>query len=148
MFNFILKYYIHLNILTIGLAGLMGETNRVVKSVGPTPGSLANYITKRIQGEGKAIHSQNKYFSDTLNKIKNDLDSNDPVIALIAWSPMRMHYVNVVAVSDEDDIAILDTNNKFYYYTRSDYEELLDRRSYIPHNFCLDNYNLIRIYKT
>ena len=84
------------------------------------------------------------YFTSVLDKIKKDLDNYDPVIALLAFSPTSMHYVNIVAVSENDEIAILDTNNSLYYYSKDDFEDLMDCSSYIPHNFFLYNYNLIR----
>ena len=84
------------------------------------------------------------YFSSALDKIKKNLDNYDPVIALLAFSPTSMHYVNVVAVSENDEIAILDTDNSLYYYSKDDFEDLMDCSSYIPHNIFLYNYNLIR----
>lgn len=60
------------------------------------------------------------------------------------FCPTSMRYVNVVAVSDNDDVTILDTNNSLYYYSKDDFEDLMDCRSYIPHNIFLNNYNLIR----
>lgn len=137
-----------LHFLTFGISSIVAtlidktESDEQI-SVGPTPGSLVEYINDNIEGEGKAYFSQNDYFSDVMHKIKNDLYENDPVIALIAYGPTEMHYVNVVAV-DGDDIAILDTTDDLYYYKKNDFEDLLDCSSYLPHNFCLSKYNLIR----
>ncbi|OHT04574.1 hypothetical protein TRFO_27894 [Tritrichomonas foetus] len=115
--------------------------------VGPSPRELADYISDNIKGIGRGIFSGKQSFSTILKEIKDDLNAGDPVIALIAWDPFSMHYVNVVGISDENDIAILDTDNALYYYEESSFADLLDCSSYIPHNFYLSNYNLIRFEK-
>lgn len=111
---------------------------------GPTPSMLAGCIAKKLPEGFSAVFEGNSDWSATLEKIKSDLRDNNPVIALIAWEPDKMHYVNVVAVSAQNDIAIIDTDSALYYYSEGELRYLMDCSSYIPHKFCLSNYNLIR----
>lgn len=134
--------------LTLGLSTIVTSICEAACPVGPAPGDLAKYITNSIKQEGKGIHSHNELFDSALNKIKDDIKNGDPVIVLIAWAPTRMHYINVVGVSDQDDVAVIDTDNELYYYSRSDFEDLMDCSSYTPHKCCLANYNLIRFEKS
>lgn len=133
-----------LGFFTFGLTKVIEE---FIPDVGPSPGELSDYITECLCGEGRGIHSGSTYFDTALDEIKRDLDNNDPVIALLATDPTSMHYINVVAVSEDDDVAILDTTNELYYYSRYAFDDLLDCSSYIPHNFVLSDYNLIRFEK-
>ena len=132
-------------VLTLGVSALI---TKKIEDVGPAPGPLAHYITKNIAGIGQAVKYCSSQFDEALDVIKNDLENGDPVIALIAWGPFHMHYVNVVAVSEDDRIAYLDTDNHLKSYSISDFHELMDCSSYIPHSVALAPYNLIRFQKS
>ena len=127
-------------VLTLGISALITGN---IENVGPTPGSLAAYITKNIAGIGRAVKYRSSHFDKALEVIKNDLSNSDPIIALIAWGPFHMHYVNVVAVSN-DEIAYLDTDNRLKSYSIPDFQALMDCSSYIIHSVALAPYNLIR----
>lgn len=115
-----------------------------IGSVGPQPDELANFVSKSLNGFGKCEESGKKFFENAMDEIKNDLKNDNPVIALIAWGPLHMHYVNIVAVSEKDDVAVLDTNNSLYYYNIYEFEDLCDCSSYTPHKMVLSNFNIIR----
>ena len=134
-----------LHLCTFGLAGLV---TAAMPDVGPTPSDLARYIRERLSGTGcRACYQTSSSFDVILDWIRTDLAMADPVIALISWGPYTMHYVNVVAVSDEK-VAYLDTDNEVKYYSIGDFEDLMDCSSYFPHGLALSTYNLIRFEKS
>ena len=107
------------------------------KCVGPTPDMLAKYISKNID---KTASRNNYYeYDKALNAIKSDLNRGEPVIVLISTGPLSMHYINVVGVSSDDEVAILDTDKLLYWYTKEEFKEIMDmtRYPYISGRFVL-----------
>lgn len=134
-----------LAILSLYTGGFADVVMSLIPDDGPDPGELAWFITSKLSGTGcRACYSTSPWFDDILEWIRTDLEIGDPVIALIAWGPFKMHYINVVAVSDEN-VAYMDTDNEVKYYSIGDFEDLMDCSSYSPHG--LDTYNLIRFEK-
>lgn len=130
-----------LGILTLGISSAIVNN---IRDIGPNPSELGNYLSEWLGSDGNAGRFGYSGFSNALDAIKNDLDNGNPVITLLARSWDSMHYINVVGVSQNNDIAVLDTDNTLYYYTENDFEDQMDVRSY---PFLSDNYVLIHFWR-
>ena len=102
-------------------------------------------MTDLLEGTGlKGFRYGYGWFRTALADIKSDLEANDPVIALVAWSLTKMHYLNVVGVSADDDVAVLDTDNTLGYFSMSDFKYRMDVSNIYVVS---DNYVIIRFGK-
>ena len=127
--------------LTLGLSTIITAK---LPDVGPTPSALADYVSEKLGIDGNAYHYEYDTIDAVLNAIKNDIDIGDPVIALLSRSSIDMHYINIVAVSDQDDVAYIDTDNSLEYYTRDEFRYLLNCSNYDYYSCSLGVYNIIR----
>lgn len=79
-----------------------------------------------------------------MSSIKKCLYNKEPVIALIGWKWDNLHYVNIIGISNQGDVAILDINNTIFYYTKNAFYDLFYLSSYSLVKYA---YNLICFYK-
>ena len=131
---------------TTGLvwSGILPIFTLGISKVGPTPTALADYISEKLGSDGNAYHRKYSSFDSVLDDIKYDIDIGDPVIALISRSSVEMHYINIVAVNNNDDVAYIDTDNSLGYYTREEFKYLLNCSNYGSYSWSIGVYNIIR----
>ena len=55
-----------------------------------------------------------------------------------------MHYINIVAVNENDDVAYIDTDNSLEYYTREEFKYLFDCSNFESYSSSIGVYNIIR----
>ncbi|KAL9652937.1 hypothetical protein ABK040_015453 [Willaertia magna] len=99
--------------------------------VGPTPSDLANYAN--------GSYYSSKSFDDKF--IETTVDQGNAIVVLFMFSPLSMHYVNVIGY-DEYNYVILDTNNSIRLFSKSYMSDLMDCSSHIlcPTEFKPFNY--------
>jgi hypothetical protein len=105
--------------------GAVNEVAHYGKS-GPIPKWLADYARSLPDG----VQAANLGFEDSLEMIKairENIDVGNPVIPLLAYSVMVLHYFVIIGYhADNKLFSVLDTDGKIYEYSEADVERIMD----------------------